>query len=35
VLRDGSTLDVERVLKRGEFLSTEQWVDRNGQPIGP
>jgi len=33
--RDGSTLDVDTVMRRGAYLSKEQWVDRNGRPIAP
>ena len=33
--RDGSTLDVERVVRRGEFLSREPWVDGDGRAIVP
>lgn len=32
---DGSTLDVERVVHRGEFLSREPWVDGHGRPLRP
>ena len=31
--RDGSTLDVDRVVRRGEFLSREPWVDGRGRPL--
>ena len=33
--RDGSTLDVQRVVRRGEFLSREPWLDGNGRPLVP
>jgi len=33
--RDGSTLDIERVVHRGEFLSREPWVDGDGQRLVP
>jgi choline dehydrogenase-like flavoprotein len=33
--QDGSTLDVETVLKRGRFLATERWLDRSGRPTVP
>ena len=33
--RDGSTLDDERVVTRGEFLSKEPWLDVNGNAICP
>ena len=33
--RDGSTLDVGAVMRRGEFLSTERWMDRRGEAIVP
>ena len=32
---DGSTLDIERVVHRGEFLSKEPWFDREGRRIVP
>jgi len=32
---DGSTLDVERVVTRGEFLSHEPWSDAHGHPLTP
>jgi len=32
---DGSTLDVERVIQRGEFKSHEPWQDRNGKAFAP
>ncbi len=32
---DGSTLDDERVVARGEFLSKEPWIDGRGNPICP
>jgi choline dehydrogenase-like flavoprotein len=33
--RDGSTLDVDTVMRRGVFFSTERWVDRRGAIIVP
>jgi choline dehydrogenase-like flavoprotein len=33
--RDGSTLDVDAVMRRGAFFSTERWVDRRGEIIVP
>src|SRR5688572_18725732 len=33
--RDGSTLDIERVVHRGEFLSREPWQDGAGQRVVP
>jgi len=33
--RDGSTLDVDTVMRRGAFLSAERWVDRHGEIIVP
>src|SRR5690242_21293506 len=33
--RDGSTLDVDAVMRRGTFFSTERWVDRRGEIIVP
>ncbi len=33
--RDGSTLDDQRVVARGEFLSKEPWIDGRGNPICP
>src|SRR5690349_22969398 len=33
--RDGSTLDVDLVMRRGAFFSTERWVDRRGEIIVP
>jgi choline dehydrogenase-like flavoprotein len=33
--RDGSTLDVDTVMRRGAFLSTERWVDQRGEVIVP
>jgi choline dehydrogenase-like flavoprotein len=33
--RDGSTLDVERVVRRGEFLSREPWLDGSGRRFMP
>ena len=33
--KDGSTLDPVSVLRRGRFLSTEPWVDRNGRATIP
>jgi choline dehydrogenase-like flavoprotein len=32
---DGSTLDIERVVQRGEFLSREPWRDGRGRTIAP
>jgi choline dehydrogenase-like flavoprotein len=32
---DGSTLDTDRVVTRGEFLSKEPWIDGSGNPICP
>lgn len=33
--RDGSTLDIRRVVHGGEFLSGEAWVDGRGRPLVP
>ena len=33
--RDGSTLDVDTVMRRGAYLSTESWLDRAGKLIVP
>jgi choline dehydrogenase-like flavoprotein len=33
--RDGSTLDVDRVVRRGEFLSREPWLDGSGREFKP
>ncbi|EXI80394.1 MAG: Paromamine 6'-oxidase [Candidatus Accumulibacter sp. BA-94] len=33
--RDGSTLDADKVLRRGMFLSDEPWFDRHGATIVP
>ena len=33
--RDGSTLDVERVVRRGEFLAREAWIDGLGRTVVP
>ena len=33
--RDGSTLDVEKVLRKGAFLSDEPWVDGKGRMTVP
>ena len=33
--RDGSTLDVDKVLRKGAFLSDEPWVDGKGQMTVP
>ena len=33
--RDGSTLDIDRVVRRGEFLSQERWVDGDGRELVP
>jgi choline dehydrogenase-like flavoprotein len=32
---DGSTLDIERVVHRGEFLSSERWRDGRGRDVRP
>ena len=32
---DGSTLDIQRVVHQGEFLSREPWLDRSGDRIMP
>jgi choline dehydrogenase-like flavoprotein len=32
---DGSTLDIDRVVRRGEFLSHEPWVDADGGTLVP
>lgn len=32
---DGSTLDIDRVVHRGEFLSREPWRDGSGRPVTP
>ncbi|MGH8719888.1 MAG: FAD-dependent oxidoreductase [Burkholderiales bacterium] len=32
---DGSTLDVNRVLKLGEFKTKEIWADKDGNPVVP
>jgi choline dehydrogenase-like flavoprotein len=32
---DGSTLDIQRVVHKGEFLSHEPWLDRHGRRIVP
>jgi choline dehydrogenase-like flavoprotein len=32
---DGSTLDVTRVLKLGEFKAKDMWVDKDGIPVVP
>ena len=32
---DGSTLDIQRVVHNGEFLSREPWLDRSGNRIMP
>jgi choline dehydrogenase-like flavoprotein len=32
---DGSTLNVDRVVRRGEFLSREPWLDGNGRRFAP
>jgi len=32
---DGSTLDVERVVRRGEFLAREPWMDGRGARVVP
>lgn len=33
--KDGSTLDADKVLRRGMFLSDEPWLDRNGEITVP
>ena len=33
--RDGSTLDVDTVMRRGAYLSTEAWLDRTGKLVVP
>jgi choline dehydrogenase-like flavoprotein len=33
--RDGSTLDIERVVHRGEFLAREPWIDGAGKRVVP
>ncbi len=33
--RDGSTLDVDRVVRRGEFLAREPWIDGQGRTVIP
>jgi choline dehydrogenase-like flavoprotein len=33
--RDGSTLDVDTVMRRGAYLSTEAWLDRTGKLMVP
>lgn len=33
--RDGSTLDVARVITRGEFQAREPWIDGAGRPLVP
>jgi choline dehydrogenase-like flavoprotein len=33
--RDGSTLDPDRVLRAGAFLSREPWLDREGRTVYP
>jgi choline dehydrogenase-like flavoprotein len=33
--RDGSTLDIRRVVHAGEFFSREAWVDRRGRALTP
>ena len=33
--RDGSTLDVDRVVRQGEFLAREPWVDSQGRRVVP
>src|SRR5215475_1646262 len=32
---DGSTLDIQRVVHEGRFLSREPWTDGHGRPICP
>jgi choline dehydrogenase-like flavoprotein len=33
--RDGSTLDIDRVVHRGEFLSAERWMGGRGERLKP
>ncbi len=33
--RDGSTLDVDKVIRQGIFKSKEHWLDRNGRTFEP
>jgi len=33
--RDGSTLDTEKVMRQGLFMSDETWLDRHGQIVVP
>jgi choline dehydrogenase-like flavoprotein len=33
--RDGSTLDISRVVHQGEFLSRERWLDGRGKELAP
>jgi choline dehydrogenase-like flavoprotein len=33
--RDGSTLDINRVVHRGEFLSPERWMGNRGEYLAP
>lgn len=33
--RDGSTLDVDTVMRRGAYLAREQWIDRSGRVTVP
>ena len=33
--RDGSTLDVDKVIRQGIFKSKERWFDKNGQTFEP
>ena len=33
--RDGTTLDVERVVRRGEFVAREPWIDGLGRTVVP
>lgn len=33
--RDGSTLDIERVVHQGEFLAREPWIDGGGKRLVP
>jgi choline dehydrogenase-like flavoprotein len=35
LLRDGSTLDVDKVIRQGLFKSKEPWLDRNGESFAP
>src|SRR5438552_4903142 len=33
--KDGSTLDIDRVVHSGQFLSHERWMGRRGEPLTP